>query len=51
LLAGAIVDQAAQRGASTVEALQEGFEPLSLSERFALAQALGSLLQQRPRSA
>jgi len=51
LLAAAIVSQAAQRGASTLSALQEGFAPLCLQERYTLAQALGSLLQQRQRSA
>lgn len=51
LLAAALVSHAAQRGASTVQALQEGMATLSLHERHALVQALGGLLQQRQRSA
>ena len=51
LLAGAVVANAAQRGESVVSALSEGMTPLPLEERFALTQALGSLLQQRQRSA
>ncbi|MEY4581143.1 MAG: hypothetical protein RL701_5846 [Pseudomonadota bacterium] len=51
LLAQAVFDLAAQRGASMLQALREGLEPLDLLDRYTLLQAVCTLHAERLNSA